>query len=329
MPEVAISRNNAETLIPEQYISEIFKEDEVDSIFLKNAVRLPNMTTNQTRMSILNNLPIAYFNNAGAAANDTSYKRTSNIDWKDRFIDAEEISVIVPIPENVLNDVSRDVWAEVTPAIRTAIGSLIDGAIFFGTNAPNAWPADLFDGATSAGNNIVLGAGGGDLYDDLLGEGGLVALMEADGFIPNGFVGNVQFRSKLRGVRYDQGGGANTGMPIFNPNPASPSGYDLDGQTIEFQMNDSWVGTKAHLMAINWNKVVYSIRQDVTYKVLDQAVIQDPTDGSIVFNLAQQDMVALRVVFRMGWQVPNPVNLLRLIEANRYPASVLTPVNPS
>ena len=31
-----------------------------------------------------------------------------------------------------------------------------------------------------------------------------------------------------------------------------------------------------------------------------------PITKEIVYNLAQQDMVALRIVFRMGWALPNP-----------------------
>lgn len=31
------------------------------------------------------------------------------------------------------------------------------------------------------------------------------------------------------------------------------------------------------------------------------------TEG-IIYNLAQQDMTALRIVFRMGWALPNPAS---------------------
>lgn len=328
MAEVSITRSGAETLIPEDYLEQIIQEAPEDSIFLRNARRLPDMSTNQKRMSVLETLPIAYFNNAGAAASDTSYKRTSNVEWKDKFIDAEELSVIVPIPENVLEDTDRNVWDEITPLIREAIGNKIDGAVFFGTSAPNAWPDSLYTGATSAGNSIAIGANG-DLYDDILGEDGLVALLEQDGYFPNGFAANVAFRGKLRGVRYDQGGGVGTGEPIFQNDPAGAGRYMLDGQSIQFSRNGAWDAGLAHLFALAWDKIVYSIRKDITYKMLDQAIIQDPATSEIVYNLAQQDMVALRVVMRLGWQVPNPVNRLQPTEANRYPAAVLTPVNPS
>jgi hypothetical protein len=77
-------------------------------------------------------------------------------------------------------------------------------------------------------------------------------------------------------------------------------------------------------MSGDFDQLVYSIRQDITFKLLDQAVIQDSA-GTIIFNLAQQDMVALRAVMRLGWQLPNPINRVQPTAASRYPFSFLIP----
>jgi hypothetical protein len=65
------------------------------------------------------------------------------------------------------------------------------------------------------------------------------------------------------------------------------------------------------------------MRQDVTYKLLDQAVITDGA-GKIIYNLAQQDMVALRAVMRLGFALPNPINRVNPVAATRYPFATLT-----
>jgi len=66
------------------------------------------------------------------------------------------------------------------------------------------------------------------------------------------------------------------------------------------------------------------VRQDITMKVLDQAVITDnASPPNIIFNLPQQDMIALRVKFRVGWQVANTLNNQRPNEAQRYPAAAM------
>jgi hypothetical protein len=77
----------------------------------------------------------------------------------------------------------------------------------------------------------------------------------------------------------------------------------------------------------DFSKAVYAIRQDITVKILTEGVIQDPTSKEIVYNLAQQDMIALRVVFRLGWALPNPATR---IDEDRVgcPFAYLEPATP-
>ena len=83
-----------------------------------------------------------------------------------------------------------------------------------------------------------------------------------------------------------------------------------------FPENGSFDPSVAQMIAGNWNQLVYSIRQDITTKILTEGVIQDPETEKIVYNLAQQDMIALRVVFRMGWALPNPATRLNPDRSN-------------
>jgi hypothetical protein len=52
-------------------------------------------------------------------------------------------------------------------------------------------------------------------------------------------------------------------------------------------------------------------------------VIQDQA-GNIVYNLAQQDMVALRAVIRLGFALPNAPTMLNETDATRFPFAQLT-----
>lgn len=47
--------------------------------------------------------------------------------------------------------------------------------------------------------------------------------------------------------------------------------------------------------------------------------------GAVMFNLMQQDMLAMRVTCRLGWALPNPVNMVQPSEDKRYPFAVLVP----
>lgn len=319
-----IDRSGAEALMPDDAVREILTGVVEKSTVLEYGRRLPDMASAQRRLPISDALPMAYFNNAGEDPNDISYKRLSRASWKNKFIDAEELSVIIPIPENVLEDADYDIWEQIRPQILEAIGAAIDGAVIFGHNAPNVWPTNIVDAAIAAGNVTVEGTGT-DLYDDLLAEDGVISHVEVDGYMPTAHISYPGFRGKLRGLRDLQGN------PLFKrslntrQDIQATTNYELDGAPIDFMANGAWDNDKAELITGDFRQLVYAIRKDVTTKLLTEAVLQDPETGDIVYNLAQQDMVALRVVMRLGWNVPNPPNRLAPDENTRYPFAVLAP----
>ena len=132
-----IDRSGAESLIPVQESNEIIQGVITQSAVLQRGRRLPNMTSRQYKMPVLDMLPIAYFVNG-----DTGQKKTTKMAWDKKFITAEEIAVIVPIPEAVLDDSEYDIWAEVRPRVIEAFGKKIDGAILFGDDKPSSWRAE-------------------------------------------------------------------------------------------------------------------------------------------------------------------------------------------
>jgi len=307
-----ISRADAEALIPEDASTEIIQRLPEESAALKLFRPMQNMSRKQRRVPVISVMPVSHF-----VDGDTGLKKITEQKWENKYLNAEEIACIVPIPEAVLDDADYDIWAQVKPQIMASIGRLIDGAIFFGTNKPAAWPSDIVTAATAAGNAVAFGTGV-DMYDDLLGENGMYAAVEADGFGITLNIASVSMKAKLRGLR-----DAN-GQPIFLRSMGEKARYELDGEEIMFQKSGAFDTTKALMISGEAEQAVYSIRQDITYKVLTEAVIQDAA-GDIVYNLAQQDMVALRLVMRLAWQVPNPPTDLQPEEVNRYPFGVLTP----
>ena len=307
-----ITRSNAEVLINEQVSREIIQDVITNSVALRLGTKMPNMTSKQLKIPVLTGSVSANFING-----DTGLKPTSKMTWDKVNIVAEELAVIVPIPEAVLDDADYDIFGEVRPRIAEAFGLAIDAAVFHGTNKPDSWPDGLVPGAIAAGKVKAIT---GDLYQDINGESGVIALVEESGVAVNSYVGALQRRAKLRGAV-----DANK-QPIFrmaysNGNAGSMV-YELNGTQIAFPENGSLKGEDALLLAGNFKYMRYAIRQDITYKILDQASITDET-GKVILNLAQQDCVALRAVMRLGWALPKPVNI---ISGNDYfPFAVLTP----
>jgi len=321
-----IPRSGAEALMPEEYQREIIQNVPESSAVMSLAYRAPNMSRAQRRIPCLSVLPTAYFSNPGPTArtdaSDKMHKQLSRVMWENKYLDAEELNVIVAIPEAVLDDADYDIWAEVKPKLLEAYGLAFDQAVFYGTNAPAIWPDPVVTGAAAAGNLVTLGTGT-DIYEDILGEDGMVAKVEVDGFMVDGYVASMSMRGKLRGLR------DTTNNPIFKSlNKEGVQGktiYTLDGEPMMFPKNGSIIPASSLLIAGEWRQLMYSIRKDITWKILTEAVIQDPTTKEILYNLAQQNMVALRSSMRLAWQIPNPINRLQPTETARYPFSVLAP----
>jgi HK97 family phage major capsid protein len=311
-----ITRPNATALIPTPVTDSIISGITERSAFMGMATRLPNMSSATLTMPVLSALPTAYFV-TGEAGDGTNLglKQATHMAWATKVITAEEIAVIVPIPQNVLDDSSYDIWGNVRDKAVEAFGLLIDNAAIFNSGAPASWPAGIVSGATTAGNNLVLAALG-DLADDIGGPSGLMSKVEGDGYDVNGFYGALSMKASLRGVR-----DANGGL-IFQPSMTSGTPSSLYGQPIMYARNGVTLGTNL-LIGGDWKQAVYSIRQDMTVKLLTEGVITNSA-GEIQFNLGQQDMVALRLTMRLGWQLPNPVNRINGTAGTRYPFAVLT-----
>lgn len=305
-----IDRTGAESLIPTQEANEIIQGVVTQSAVLQRGRRLANMTSRQYKMPVLDMLPIAYFVNG-----DTGQKQTTKQAWDKKFITAEEIAVIVPVPEAVIEDSEYDIWGEVRPRIVEAFGKVIDGAVLFDTNKPSSWRDGIVTTANAAKSVITLGAED-NLYDKIMGEDGVIAKVEGSGYFVNGHMADISMRAKLRGLK------DTTGVPLFKSDMQSGTTYSLDGSPMNFPNNGAFDKSKALMISGDFSQLVYSIRQDITFKLFTEGVVQNP-DGSIAYNLMQNDMVALRAVMRLGWEIPNPINSVQKDKTKRCPFSVL------
>lgn len=305
-----IDRTGAESLIPVQEANEIIQGTIAQSAVLSRGRKLANMTSKQYKVPVLDMLPIAYFVNG-----DTGQKKTSKMAWDKKFIVAEEIAVIVPIPEAVLDDSEYDIWAEVKPRITEAFGKIIDGAILFDAEKPSTWRDGLVATATKAGTVVTLNTQD-DLFDKIMAEDGVIAKVEDCGYFVNGHMADISMRAKLRGLK------DNNGQPLFKSDMQGSTSYALDGSPINFPNNGAFDKSKALMISGDFSQLVYSIRQDITFKLFTEGVVQN-TDGSIAYNLMQNDMVALRAVMRLGWEIPNPINALKTDKAKRCPFAIM------
>lgn len=304
-----ISRTDAQALMPEEVVTDLLKDLVNDSAALTLFRQIP-VGRAQVRMPIISALPMAYFING-----DTGMIPFTEVDWTNRFLNIEKIATMVVIPGDVFEDSGVDLWGMIKPLVQQAIGRAIDGAIFFGTNKPATWPADIATAAAAAGNVHARGVATiaqGGIAEDINQTFGLV---EGDGFDVSGVVTRLGMKAILRGAR------ATTGEALLNI-----SQDELMGQRIGYAMNGLWpnISGAAELFAGDFNQGIMGIRQEIEYTMLSEATLNDPISGAPAYNLAQQDAVAMRVILRVGFQVANTINYQQSDESARYPFAVMT-----
>lgn len=289
-----INTSAAEALIRDAVVEEIFQSPIEESYFMRLARRLPTAAAGTESLKVVDSLPMTYW-----VDGENGLKGATSMSWSKEKIYFSELAAIVPISENVIDDADVDIIGEIVPRLREAIGAKVDEVTFTGKNRPSNFPLGIVQMARQAGNNVS----GGITYNTLLGPGGLFAKVEATGAFVDNVVAGVAVRAALRGIKDEQG------MPIFKTDMQGATSYALDGAPLWFPRNGGFDPTIAQMIAGDWTKAAYAVRKDVDVRIFTEGVVQDET-GAIVYNLMQNDMIAIRVTFRFGWAVPNPASPL-------------------
>ena len=280
------------SLIPDAERKEILQDVTAASAALQLG-RKVQLSTKYENQPVLSALPQAYW-----VDGDDGLKQTTTQEWENKRLVAEELAVILPIPDNVVADSSYDLWAEVRPRLVEAIGKKLDQAVLFGTDAPASWEPSIHEAAVTAGNTVDVGTGV-DIAADI-SEG--MALVEAGDYEVNGFAARNRLKADLRGMR-DQ----NDGL-LFQPSFQAGTPATLYGEPIVYSdANGAWRTEGVDLIGGDWSKLVVGIRQDITFKLFTEGVISDAS-GNVVLNLMQQDAKALRVVARYAYSIANPIS---------------------
>lgn len=298
----------SDALLPDEISNQIIQEAPHDSVLLTRA-RKVRMSAKKSKQPVLASLPDAYWIDG-----DTGLKQTTEATWSGVTLTAEELAVIVPIPNAVVDDASVPLWDQVRPLLTEAIGKAVDQAGLFGVNRPASWPDSIVEAANLAGNAVTAGTG----EDFGVDVANLAELISEDGFAVNGFASRPGLSWKLRAQRDVNG------QPIYGAPMTDGQSPVLYGLPLNEVRNGSW-GSDVELIAADWSKFVVGIRQDITYDLFSEGVLSD-ADGKVILNLMQQDSKALRVVFRVGFQVANPLTRTGSTAATRYPAGVINTV---
>lgn len=301
-----LSKEDAKALFSDQQLqTEIIKSIEQGSTILPYMRKLPNMTSDQAHVTVADALPMTYWVDEDT---NNGRKQTTNAQWKNVKLYASELAVVVPVKINTVRDANYDIIGNIKPLIVQSAYKRIDEAIIMGKDKPALWREGIVASAINAGN--VIAPASNNTYTQISDA---MAKVEEDGYDVTAILGGVALKGEFRKGLLDT-----TGQPLANS--------DVTELPRIYAKNGAWDNTKAKFVVGDFTQAVYSIREDVTFDVFTEGCVTD-SEGKVIYNLMQDDMMAIRFTFRMGWALPNPVNVLNEDESTRFPFAVVEPTS--
>lgn len=298
------SRTDAAGEIPEQIVEEILGTVNTTSTLLALGREVP-VSTRDSRIPVLTETPEAYW-----VSGDTGLKQTSKAVFTNTAITAEEIAVIIPVPDSVIEDSKFDLWSQVKPTIARAFAQRIDKAALFGIDKPASWGPALVTQAIASGNTVE---STDDPVADILAAAEKVADEE---YTPTGAAVRVGWEYAAARSRSD----AFHGGPI---DATTPFAMRVAGLPIK-PSPVFWNRTVAEAIVADWENVLYGIRRDLTFEIFNSGVLTDE-NGAVTVNLLQQDVSAMRCTMRIGYLLARPVTQSGTVGT---PVSIVSPASP-
>lgn len=294
-----ITREDVATLIQEEYSNALLETAQAGSAVLRAFGRV-NLGTKVTNLPVLTSLPEAEW--VGESSTDAGgVKPTSKATWGNRQFIVEEVAVIVPVHEDVLDDADEALLTSITASGGTAIGKKLDQAVIFGVDKPTTWTSkSLLGAATDDGNLFTVSATPGT--DDLAGSIYQAAeSVDDSGADPNTILSRSGLRFALANLRNAQGG------TIYQQSIAANGAMSesIAGLNAQFVGNGAWDRTEATAIVADASKVLIGVRQDITVKFLTEATLGK---GDAAVNLAERDMVAFRFKARYAYVLGDTLN---------------------
>lgn len=305
-----------EVEVPVQLANDILQDLPAQSALLSLSTQT-RLSSRTHRQRVLDSLPSAYWL---GSTTDVEQKQLTSMDWTHYDYEVAEIAVIVPLPDSLVDDADFPIWGEIRPRVVSAFGKAIDEAGIYGINRPSVWTTSaIVPGALAAGNAVVHGSGvgsgpyreGKDIASNIAKMG---ALLAEQGHTLDGFAAGPGFEYRLLMER-----DAN-GAPIYGP-PSTSAPATIFGQSLLTVKNGAWNNAKALAVGGQWNRSLVGIRQDLTFTIHSDGVLQNP-DGSIALNLMQQDSKALRAVMRLAHVVVDQ-DFTQVAGHDHYPFALL------
>lgn len=270
---MATLKQNASGLIPVDLSKDIVHGVAKGSSIMRLS-RLEEMQAAEKKISVLNGVQAYFVDEAGKIP-------TEDAQFVPVTLKTKKLAVIVPFSSELMNESIVNVIKEIQPDIVEQFYRKFDNVALNG----GIYEKSLMGAINGTGQYVNIGATAGNGLDGDVSD--TMALIEAHGYDSNGFVTHFGMKNNLRKLK-----DAN-GTPLYQPVTGTASD-ELYGQPIEFSFGVDKASTE--LVTGDFRHSIVGVRGDIEYKLLTEATVGN-------YNLAEQDMVALRAIMHVAYTI--------------------------
>jgi HK97 family phage major capsid protein len=283
-------------IIPREYSQQIIEEATRLSTVLQLARTMP-MGTRITELPVPGKLPAAQWTTGtNLPPGGPGRKFYTDLRLQPQVMTAEEVSAVVAIPEQYLDDNTVNLWGWVRPQLAQAIATRLDETVLFGGPAPvpTTFPVG---GIIAAAYSIPVTEG----IDAVDGVNAAMSAVERQGLLVTGHSADIGAKGQFRGVR-DQNGSLLLGTeqvggmerPTLYGAPIAYSAYTQTPLTTDF-------------ITGAWEYLVIGVRQDIRFRIDPSGVIASPDGQQVLVSGFQDNVVPAKVWARFACTIVKPV----------------------
>lgn len=217
----------------------------------------------------------------------------------------KKLAAIVPMTEEIIEDSSIDIVALVAELFAEAVAKEEDIQFFRGTGSP--WTGVLYNGSVNVRN--IVGANPATVTADALL--GMVDATPSDALNGAKFYMHRSVLSTLRSLK-DTTGQYILQSPLVAGAPQTMWGYDVITSDAFVPVTQTGAAVPFVMFGNLKRAAIFGDKQQLRVKMLDQATVNNAANSGTL-NLAQRDMMAIRIVERVGYvlALPTAVTVLK------------------
>jgi HK97 family phage major capsid protein len=282
-------------VIPHEYSQQIIEEVTQQSAVLQLAQLMP-MGTRISELPVPASLPQAEWITGGnLPPGGPGRKNYTSLRLAPQIVTAEEISAVVAIPDQYLEDNTINLWNWCRPRMAEAIAVRLDQTVLFGgAGIPLTFPVG---GVVSNTYSTAITTG----IDAVDGVNRAMTEVERQGLAVTGHAADIGAKGQFRGVRDATGS-----LLLGTEQVGTSERPTLYGEPIRYAQFANITSTGTEFITGAWQYLVIGVRQDIRFRFDPSGVIATQA-GVVEVSGFQDNVTPCKIWARFGCTIVKPV----------------------